>query len=560
MLWVERIAARKGRMLKLKDIKKLGAISGPFFLLLVAVGFGWASADESYSVVKLFDLIALTVSEKYVEPIDSEKMVKAGITGMMGKLDPYSQYLSGPDFEYLMQETQGEYCGIGVTLENRRDSLCVTSTYESGPARNGGLHVGDRILRVDTVNVLGKTKSQCLNLLRGEPDSKVVLKVRRPPLNKDIKIVLKRAELTIDPIPYYGVDSDQIGYIRVSRFTEGSAQEFELVLRALIEKHINGLIIDLRDNPGGLLFESVEMAALFLKKDDKIVMTRGRDSYGTHTYKANVDGIYIDGPLSLIIDDQTASAAEILAGAIQDHDRGVIIGTTSYGKGLVQQIFQFDAASALKLTTAKYYTPSNRCIQKDTLPSELMAATANTKNTARYTTDSNRPVFGGGGIIPDVYIEKIPIAPILKQVVNQGYLGEFIEEYSSHNPVDGNFEVNDLLIEHFGNFLKRTGFTYENQTELAFGDFMEKGGIAKNDRRLEEHLKAINEILSERSIAELQSVNGQLKDLLYENFIDQCLGTRKAIELIWIENDREITKAREIMANRNMYVGLLSNL
>lgn len=542
------------------NFRKLGSISGPFFLLLIAIAFGWASADESYSVVRLFDLIALTVSEKYVEPIDTEKMVKAGVYGMMGKLDPYSQYLTGPDFEYLMQETQGEYSGIGVTLENRHDTLCVTSTSDNGPARNGGLHVGDRILLVDTINVLGKSKTQCLNLLRGDADSKVVLKVRRPPLNKDIRLIIRRAELTIDPVPYYGIDSAQIGYIRLSRFTEGCAREIELVLRQLITKKIKGLILDLRDNPGGLLFESVEVAALFLRKDDKIVVTRGRESYGSRTYKANADGIYTDGPLTLLIDDQTASAAEILAGAIQDHDRGIIIGSTSYGKGLVQQIFQFNAGSALKLTTAKHYTPSNRCIQKDTIPSELTTGEARAEKSSIYATDSNRPVFGGGGIIPDIYIEKLSPAPILKQIVSQGYLGEFIEEYSSHNRIDDDFEVNDLLLVHFENFLKRTGFKYENPAELAFKEFAAKGSVAQNDPRLDEHLKAIKEVLAQRSIAELRSVRSQLRDMLYENFIDQCLGIRKTVELVWLKKHQEIVKAREVMANPNSYASLLTNL
>jgi carboxyl-terminal processing protease len=547
-------------MHRLINFQKLGMISGPFFLLIIAIGFGWASADETYSFVKLFDLIALTVSEKYIEPIDIEKMVKAGVNGMVGKLDPYSQYLSGPDFEYLMQETQGEYCGIGVTLENRHDTLCVTSTYDDSPARLAGLHVGDRLLRVDTTNVLGKTKTQCLNLLRGEPESKVVLRIKRPPVDKEMRLDLKRAELTIDPVPYYGVDDEQIGYIKISRFTEGSAQEIELVVRELMVKNVNGFILDLRGNPGGLLFESVEAAALFLKKGDKIVETRGRGSYGTHTYKANVDGIYMDGPLTVLVDDQTASAAEILAGAIQDHDRGIIIGTTSYGKGLVQQIFQFDSGSALKLTTAKYYTPSDRCIQKDTLPNELTAAGAKSDKTAIYATDSNRPMFGGGGIIPDIYMEKTPLAPILKQIINLGYLMEFIDEYSSNTTIEDDFEVTDELIEEFEKFLQRNKFSYANSTESAYRQFIASNNLNQNDRKLSGHIEALGEILAQRSIAELQSVRGQLKDLLYENFLNQCLGTKKSIELGWLKNSPEIIKAKEIMANRQSYANLLTNL
>jgi carboxyl-terminal processing protease len=546
-------------MLKMPNYKKLGKISGPFFLLLLAVAFGWASADESYSVVKLFDLIALTISEKYIEPIDDEKMVKAGVNGLMGKLDPYSQYLTGPDFEYLMQETQGEYCGIGISLENRQDTLCVTAINENSPARKGGLHIGDRILRVDTIDVIGETKARCLNMLRGEPGSRVVLKVRRPPLNREMHLVLERARIAIDPVPYYGIDEARIGYIRLSRFAEGCAQEIELVLRGFIDKKMKGLIIDLRNNPGGLLYEAVETAALFLKKDDIIVVTKGRESYGSRTYKAHSDGIYTEGPLVLIIDDQTASAAEILAGAIQDHDRGIIIGSTSYGKGLIQQVFQFNSGGALKLTTAKYYTPSFRCIQKDTIPSELTKGKAERSKASVYLTDSNRPVFSGGGIIPDIYIEKQPLPPILNQIINQGYLDEFIEEYCSHNRVEEDFEVNDLLVDYFGNFLNRTGFYYEDQAESAFKEFVDKAGTAQNNPRLNNHLKAIKEILTRPSTTELWSVKPQLKELLYENFLEKRLGTKRAVELVWLKNHQEIAKAREVLSDLKSYVNLLSN-
>jgi carboxyl-terminal processing protease len=547
-------------MPKLLNFKKLGMISGPFFLLCMAVGFGWASADETYSFVKLFDIIALTVSEKYVEPVDIEKMVKAGVNGMIGKLDPYSQYLAGPDYEYLLQETQGEYSGVGVNLENRHDTLCVTSTYDDSPARLAGLHIGDRLISIDTASVLGKTKSQCLNLLRGEPDSKVVLKIMRPSRRDTMNLELKRAQITIDPVPYYGVDNNQIGYIRISRFTEGSAQEIELVVRELLEKNIEGLILDLRGNPGGLLFESVEVAALFLKKDDKIVETRGRGSYGSRAYNANADGIYTDGPLTVIIDDQTASAAEILAGAIQDHDRGIVIGTISYGKGLVQQIFQFSSGSALKLTTAKYYTPSDRCIQKDTLPGDLISSNSKEDRSAIFMTDSRRPVFGGGGIIPDIYIDRLPSAPILKQIVEQGYLAEFINLYDSSSTVDEDFKVDDRLIEEFIMYLYNSGFSYANSTESAFKQFITGNNLSQNDQRLGSHFAAIDEILAERSNQELNSVRGQLKDLLYESFINQCLGAKKAIELSWLETNPEIIKAREIMGNRQSYTALLSNL
>jgi carboxyl-terminal processing protease len=532
--------------------------SGPFFLLCLAIGFGWASADETYPFVRLFDIIALTVSEKYVEPVDSEKMVKAGVDGLMEKLDPYSQYLVGPDYEYLMQETQGEYCGIGISLEKRNDTLCVISTYENSPAQNGDIRIGDRLLYIDSINIIGKTKSECLNLLRGTENSTVQVTVRRPVSGGEFKIELRRTEIMVDPVPYYGVDDNGIGYIRIARFTEGSAQQVELVLRELMQKKISGLIIDLRGNPGGLLFESVEVAALFLKKDDKIVETRGRAAFGSHSYKANADGIYTTGPLSVVIDDQTASAAEILAGAIQDHDRGLVIGSASYGKGLVQQVIQFSTGSALKLTTAKYYTPSDRCIQKDSIAGDLVIS-PNSPEQIVFMTDSHRPVFSGGGIIPDIYVDRLKTPPILKQLMDQGYISDFIAKYNSRTPIADNFVIDDGILEDFYGYLKNQGFSFKSPQQTAFKKFVDDNDLSANAGRLKDHLEIISQILAERSNEEANSVKTQLRDLLFENFISQCLGQKKAIELVWLKNHPELIKAKEIIKNPQAYANILAN-
>ena len=261
---------------KLKKIK-LGTVTGPFLLLILAAGFAWASGDDLYVFIRLFERIAVTVSDRYVENLDAEKLIYAGIDGMMEKLDPYSKYLTDKDYYYLLQETSGEYSGIGIEMEKNGDSLWVSSVIKDTPASRANIRVGDRILAVDTTGVLEKSIADCRKLLRGSDGSKVTLKIWRPLLKKELAVEMIREEIHIEPVPYWFVDSGNNGYIKISRFSEGSALKVKNIIGLLEEKNVSGLILDLRDNPGGLLYESVEIAAMFLNQGDKIVETKSRE-------------------------------------------------------------------------------------------------------------------------------------------------------------------------------------------------------------------------------------------------------------------------------------------
>jgi carboxyl-terminal processing protease len=536
---------------------KFGIIIGPFFLLCLAVGFAWASSEKIYTFIRLFDRIALTVSDKYVESLDPEKLIKASIDGMLDKLDSYSQYLSGQDYYYLLQETQGEYSGIGIIIEKHLDTLWVESVIEGNPAHNVNIKVGDRILMVDTIDVVGKSRSDCIKLLRGQKGTPVNLQLRRPLLGKNFNIELTRDKIHIDPVPFFGVNDDNNGYIRISRFSEGSANEVKKAISRLLDKNINGLIVDLRGNPGGLLYEAVETSALFLKKGKKIVEVKGRGTVRLRSYESRTDGIYNDGPLVVVIDNKTASAAEILAGAVQDHDRGIVIGSTSYGKGLVQQILQFTDNSALKLTTAKYYTPSNRCIQKDTNSNNLILKD-NSRKPVLFYTNSGRPVFSGGGIIPDIYVDPLEKPPLLDELVTLGYVNDFISEYCTGQHVDEDFEVTDKMVDSFFEYLKARDYVYHNPVCSAFDRFVTENGVSDKKGNLNDHVKAIKDILFTRSNDEMISLRLQIKDLLYDCIIVTCLGKHKSYELVWLKRHPELTKAREVLNNPDIYSNLLA--
>lgn len=540
-----------------RNIKiKLGIISGPFFLLCLAVSFAWASNDELYTLVRLFDRIAVTVSDRYVDDIDPNRLINAGIDAIMEELDPYSRYLCDQDYHYLLQETQGEYNGIGIELENHSDTLWVSSVIKGSPASRANIRIGDRILKLDTVDVIGKSSLECRKLLRGDNGTLVTIKLWRPLLQKSLALGIIREEIHIEPIPYWGVDHNNNGYIKISRFSEGSMYEIKSIILLLLGKGINGIILDLRDNPGGLLYEAVETAALFLNVNDDIVETRGRGSSSVRTYTAREDGIYNKGPLVVIINNQTASAAEILAGAIQDNDRGLIVGSSSYGKGLVQQILQFSDNSALKLTTAKYYTPSERCIQKDNKENELVKKESSDPQVIYYTK-SGRPVFGGGGIIPDVYVEPFSCPPIIDEIITRGYLFDFITEKSDNMMIDNSFAVDDKIVDDFIAYINDRGYVYCNPAYDLFNQFVSRNGDQFENNRMENHVEAIDKILEARSRNEMLSMKSNFKALLYEYFITINLGEKEAFELVYQKQDPELVRAGLVLKNPETYGNLL---
>ncbi len=538
-------------------VNKLGIITGPFLLLCLAVGLAWASDDDLYTFIRLFDKIAVTVSDRYVTSLDPEKLIKAGINGMLNKLDPYSRYLSDRDYFRLMRETQGEYFGVGVEIKKHSDTLWVSSIIEGSPAYSSSIRIGDRIIKIDTVDVIGMSESECWDLLKGEKDSRIVLKIWRPQLMKALNLEFIRKKIYINSVSGWCIDKYNNGYIKIAKFSEGSAQEIKHIILLLLDKEVNGLIIDMQNNPGGLINEAVETAALFLKKGDNVVETKGRNGLRIRTYKAREDGIYCNGPLVVVTNDQTASAAEIVAGAIQDHDRGLIVGAASFGKGLVQQVMEFADNTALKLTTSKYYTPSSRCIQKDSALSNLIKGES--KQNILHYTNSGRPVFSGGGIIPDIYVDQLEKPPFLKEIISLGFATDFVSEYGPKLNIDESFAVDDSLVDLFLDYIEKRDYVYRSPAYNSFEQFLTENAKLIDEIKLENHTEAIKNILNDRSQTEILSLRSQVKNHLYESFITISLGERKAYELVWLKTHPELVKAGEVLNDPKIYSSLLAN-
>ena len=534
---------------------KLGMIAGPFFLLVVAVSLAWASGDNLYSLIRLFDKIAVTVSDKYVDQLDDEKLIFAGIEGMLGKLDPYSRYLTDNDYFYLLQETQGEYAGVGIEIDKTGDSLWVSSVIKNSPASKANIKIGDRLIKIDTIAVIEKSIPDCRKLLRGDKNTNVLLTLYRPLLSKKLTLNIIRDDIHIEAVPYWFVDQHNNGYLKIARFSEGSVFAVKSVISMLRDKNINGLIIDLRDNPGGLLYESIEVAALFLKKGDRVVETKSRGDATMHVYDVRENGVYTDGPLTVLINGQTASAAEIVAGAIQDNDRGLIIGTTSFGKGLVQQILKFSDNSALKLTTAKYYTPSDRCIQKDK-PEDNIFVNDDDDDKLLFFTKSGRPVFGGGGIIPDIYVEEYEYKPLVDEVITLGYVDEFVDSYSKRKTIERDFKIDDSTIDEFIHYIKSQGYVYQSELYRKFLEFKSLSESESNNR-LGEPVDNIESALKDNAEKDLVSMRAEFEWVLYEHLINHVHGEKAALELAGQYTDPEIKRASEVLKNPETYGSLL---
>jgi len=534
---------------------KLGKIFGPFLLLSLAVGFAWASNDDLYSMLRLFERVAITVSDRYIDRPEPGKIIDAAIDGMMAGLDPYSNYLSEQEYSLLMQETQGEYIGVGLELETHLDTVRVSSIIEGSPAFASNIGIGDRLIRIDTASVIGMSDAQCRKLLRGELDSRVSITFERPSLAREFTVELLRTKIHVSSIPSWCIDENNIGCIKISRFSEGCAGELKNVITLLKERGVKGIIVDIRDNPGGLLYEAVEAVAIFLNAGDRVVETNGRGAASRRTYDVFEDGCYNTGPLVVVLNGHTASAAEIFAGAIQDLDRGLTVGSASFGKGLVQQVLHFSDNSALKLTTAKYYTPSNRCIQKD---ATLAADSASAGRPVLHYTKSGRPVFGGGGIIPDLYIELPERAPLIEEIMTAGYAFDFVSEYGPGLKVEATFKVDEKLVDRFYGYIAKRGYTYHDDADNDFRQFVAAHKASIGDRSIGGQLDKMSEYLARRSGDELESLRPQVKDLLYESFIRRRMDSREAYRLLNVAHDPELLKARDVVNNPDAYGNLLA--
>jgi carboxyl-terminal processing protease len=542
-----------GRIIGL--LSRYGWTATLIILFLFAVGFTWSSSDELYTNIRLFDKAALTISSSYVESIRESGLIEAGIEGMVSKLDKYSKYLTGVEYQYLIQETDGEFEGIGISLEFHHDTLTIESVLNGTPAYFHGLKPGDRIIAIEGLPASELEISKIRNLLRGPKNSIVRLEIFRPE-DGVIGFEIVRDVVEIKAIAFYGMADPEIGYIRLASFTSESPKEIQKAIRKLKNNGMRSLILDLRDNPGGLLLSAVEISSMFLPNGAEIVSTRGRDSSSAESYISDGADDFQNGGLVVLVNGHTASAAEILAGAIQDHDRGVVIGSPTFGKGLVQQILQFTENSALKLTTSKYFLPSGRCLQRpDWTSFELFEGKRGREDDTTFTTASGRLVFGGGGIMPDIYVEDDEASDYVDFLRNESCFFDFSLLYVRSHRVAPGFSVDDSIVENFRSFVDRNHLQFKGDDRQAFDYLCEN--LKTPNKAIQDALAVIDKNLQQKAKWQFDSHIGEIRRELQEAIVYHALGEEALYQRVLIPSQPEIAEARNILTDGDRYTSIL---
>ncbi|HEY7462259.1 MAG TPA: S41 family peptidase [Gemmatimonadota bacterium] len=446
----------------------------------------------SYENVRLLTQVVEQVREKYVDALSEDELYQRAIRGLVESLDPYSEFLTRDQYDDLKVHTTGNYQGLGISIDIRDDILTVVAPIEGTPAYSAGVHPGDKIVQVDGESTEGWNSEQAVNELRGPAGSKVVLTVVREGVSEALTFTIVRQAIEIPSVPYFYILKDGIGYIRFTQFSEKSAREVQSAVEQLRKQGMRSLVLDVRSNPGGLLDQAIDVSDLFLERGELIVSTRGRVEEQNRKYYAHDDVNYGTFPIAVLVNEGTASASEILAGALQDHDRALILGRTTFGKGLVQSLFPLESGqAALKLTTARYYTPSGRNIQKeekghavfDVIDEEDVAPVVEAAkqgggvpDSLVFRTESGRTVFGGGGITPDLLVSDT-LSTIGRKLVQELNARSLYFDYGVHYRASHASLARDYLpgpedIADFKSFIRDHGVYYADEEFAAESEFI----------------------------------------------------------------------------------------
>ena len=477
-----------------------------------------SSVDDIQASLRLLTKVYSAVEGNYADAVDPERAIYHGaIQGMLRTLDPHSNFFDPKSFQLLREETRGRYYGVGMMVAPRGGKTIVVASFTGSPAYHAGLRPGDIITQVDDTPTDNLSTGEVVKLLKGPKGTTVRVLVLREGTPTPLEFVITRAEIPRPSIEHAFEIRPSIGFIRITNFSETTSRELAKALRKLNQKNLRGLVLDLRGNQGGLLSQGVSVADMFLSQGQVIVSHRGRAS-GEKVYRATRGSGGVMYPLVVLINRQSASASEIVAGAVQDHDRGLVVGETSFGKGLVQTVYPLRENTGLALTTARYYTPSGRLIQREFTGISLYdyyyrdeAELDNSDVPQRQIrmTDSGRPVYGGGGITPDVKILTPPLKGFLRTLVRKYALFNFAKFYlASHETIGRDFQVDESVLDEFRRFLDR-----------------EK--IAYTEEDIQEHLETIQR---------------RIKQHLFISVFGKGEGDRSAIE-----TDRQVLKAIELL-------------
>lgn len=551
--------------MKFSRTKKAVMVIAGVCLLSISF-YSFKQDDKNFQIAKNLDIFYTLFRELnlfYVDDVNPDKLVKTSIDKMLESLDPYTNYISEDDVEDFRFMTTGEYAGIGALISKQKEKIVIAEPYEGFPAQKGGLRAGDVLLEVAGKSTAKLSTEDVSNLLKGPAGKPVMLKIERLGEKKPLNIEIIREKIQIDPVPYYGMLDKETGYIRLSNFTADCTERVKSAFLDLKEKQgAKSLILDLRSNPGGLLMEAVRVSNLFISKGQEIVSTKGKVKQWDKVYKATETALDTVMPIAVLVNRGSASASEIVAGAIQDLDRGMIIGTRTFGKGLVQTTRDLSYNAKLKITTAKYYIPSGRCIQAldythrnedgsvGAIPDSLIT---------KYTTRKGRIVFDGGGVAPDITVKDETLSSLSANLITQSVVFDYATYFTSKNAkvaAPEEFAITPAMYAEFTEFVKKQkDFKYESKTEEEFDKLLE---IAKKEKYYDvskPEFEALKVKLGHDIDQDLENFKEEVSELLTDEIISRYYYQKGAIKAA-LKDDEDIEKALEILRTPASYASI----
>ena len=544
-------AKRTGVLLVVVAIVGLFAFRGP--------------GDQYFAIAKNLDIFATLFKEVntyYVDEVNPNQLVKVGIDAMLKSLDPYTNYIPEDDIEDYRTMTTGQYGGIGAVIGKRDGRNMVLMPYHGFPAHKSGLKIGDEITKIDDIDVTNKSVDQISKLLKGQSNTDLTITIKRYGEEYELPITLKRERITVDNVPYKGMVTEDIGYIKLSNFTTGAGREVEKAVRQLKEEGAKKIIFDVRGNPGGLLSESVNVSNVFIPKGSEVVSTKGKVKDWNKSYKALDNPVDTEIPLVVLTSSRSASAAEIVSGVLQDYDRAVLVGEKTFGKGLVQATRPLTYNSQLKVTTAKYYTPSGRCIQAiDYSNRNIDGSVGRVPDSLKsaFQTSSGRVVYDGGGIKPDIAVKDNRLSSIAVSLYAKSLIFDYATQYFYQHPEEVDpktFQLTDEEYQQFVAWLQDKDYDYVTEVEQTIDDLTE---IAKDEKyfaSIEQQIADLRKQVQHNKESDLQKFNGEIRELLESEIVGRYHLSEGKIEASF-DDDSTVQAAVEVLNDAERYQKIL---
>lgn len=530
--------------------------------------FSFKSATDSeryFEIAKNLDIFATLFKEVntyYVDDVAPSKVMKTGIDAMLKSLDPYTNYIPEDDIEDFRTMTTGQYGGIGAVVIKRSGKTIVQTAYEGFPAQKAGLLPGDEILSINGISMDKKTNADISKLLKGQANSTVKLMVTRYGQDAPVEINITRDKIQVDNVPYYGMLTPEIGYFQLSGFTVDASREVRNAVAKLKEQGAKKIVFDLRDNPGGLLNEAVNISNLFVDKGLDIVSTKGKVTEWNKTYKALDVPLDTQIPLAIITSNRSASASEIVTGVMQDYDRAVVVGERTFGKGLVQATRPLSYNSQLKVTTAKYYIPSGRCIQEidysHRADDGTLGKVPDSLRTA-FKTHAGRTVYDGGGVAPDVEVKDNEVAPITRVLLQKNYLFDYATRYRAEHqsiPPARDFQLSDAEYQKFTQWLQGKDINYSTPAEKALASLTTQTKDEKHYDDVKAELEAIRKKVTVNKANDLTRFKPEIREMLEQEIVSRYYFQKGSIEATF-DDDPNILAAIQVLNDQPRYSSLL---